>query len=306
VPIGSIVELTATIIKMCSDGGDLSRESCAEKTLAEFPAPRSYAPMIAAIFAYSADLHLSFTQLPIRVYFFLGIAALVALFLLFFFVVSLRERQYLIGDVEPASEPYPYSPTRYWTFTRQDAFKAGWRHVGDFATKKDTTMVKGLLSLFLNPDGTVITAIFSGSTAGAKLHKTVLRSRLANGIILESCDNFGMSDPTHTLSQATLMNADVVELSAFHEQRLQEAASNPVIFTLDNAFAEYEKMTWERGARWVEQGLARWVEPQQVSIRGTVRGALLQIKSLSAKTRAASEQQKRSTIKRAGSRPGDQ
>jgi hypothetical protein len=261
--------------------------------------------MIAAILAYSADLHFSFTHLPIRVYIFLGIAAVVLLFMLTFFLISLRERQYLIGDLEPASEPYPYPPARYWTFTRQDAFKAGWRHVGDFATKKDTTMVKGLLSLFLNQNGTVIAATFSGSAVGAKLHKTVLRSRLANGAIIESCDMFGMSDPTGALSQATLMNADFIELAEFHAQRLQGAASNPLIFTPANAFSEYEKMDWERGARWVERGLARWVEPQQVSIRGTVRGALTQLGSLSAKTRAASEQQKRSVIKRAGSRPGD-
>ncbi len=235
-----------------------------------------------------------------------AIAAVVALFFLIFVIICLWERQHLVGDVEPATEPFPYTPARYWVFTRQDAFKLGWRHAGDFSTKKNTTKVKGMLSLFLNADSSVMAAIFSGSAAGAKLHKTILRSRLSNGSILETCDTSGISDPTGVIIQETLMNAGIVELSEFHAQRLQTSGASALPFNLAGALGEYEKIGWERGARWVQQGLAKWVEPQQTSIRMTLRGALVQVKSMIARTQAMNKQSHRIHILRAGSRPADQ
>ena len=234
-----------------------------------------------------------------------GIAALIALFFIVFIIICLRERLYLTGDVEPAKEPYPYTPSRYWIFTRQDALKLGWQHAGDFATKKNTTLVKGMLSLFHSPDGSVIAGIFSGSTAGAKLHKTLLRSRLDNGTILETSDIATSSDSTRLLSQATLMNAGFVELSGFHEQRLQQSGASTVPFSLADALIEYEKIDCDKGARWVQQGLAKWVEPEKISIRMTLRGALAQVKIMIAKTRAMNQQSHRMHVLRAGSRPGD-
>lgn len=233
-------------------------------------------------------------------------AVLAAIFLLIFFITCMRERQHLAGDVEPASEPFPYTPTRYWQCTRQDAFNLGWQHAGDFATKKDTTMVKGMFTLFLSPDRRVIAGIFSGSAAGAKLHKTVLRSRLDDGSVLESCDLAGMSDPTGVLRQETLLNAGFAELSEFHGQRLQKFATGVSAFNPATALQDYEKMNWERGARWVERGLAYWVELEQRSIRMTLRGATAQIENLFTRMSAMKEQQHRARLPRAGSRVGDQ
>src|SRR5687768_10431367 len=73
-----------------------------------------------------------------------GIAAIVVGFFIVLIVTALCERQYLSGDVEPASEPYPYAPSAYWKATRDEALNLGMRHAGDFATKKQTSMVKTL------------------------------------------------------------------------------------------------------------------------------------------------------------------
>lgn len=236
----------------------------------------------------------------------IGIAALIALFFLTFIIICLWERRYLVGDVEPAKEPFPYTPTRYWIFTRQDILKLGWLHAGDYSTKKKTTLVKGMQSLFISPDGAVIAGISSGSTAGAKLHKTVLRSRLADGRILETSDIALSQDPTDLPSQVILMNAGIVELSDLHAQRLRKSGANTVPFTLANALNEYERIDWERGERSVQQGLAKWAEPEKVSTRMTLRGALTQVKLMIARGRAMNEQSHRVHVLRAGSRPGDQ
>jgi hypothetical protein len=296
--------------KMCRRGSDLSSASCEPaKILAEIAFRSSYALMTAGILLgeMGFDLRLLLPHVPTVVLWIVGgVAAVIGLFFITFFIICLRERQYLVGDVEPAKEPFPYTPARYWVFTRQDAFKLGWQHAGDFSTRKNTTMVKGMLNLFLSPDGSVMASIFSGSAAGAKLHKTLLRTRLSNGSILETCDMSGISDPTGMLSQATLMNAGIVELSEFHAQRLVTSGASAVPFNLANALSEYENIDRERGARWVQQGLAKWVDPQQTSIRMTFRGAMAQTKSMISRTRAMNQQSHRMHILRAGSRPADQ
>lgn len=258
----------------------------------------------AGILLASVDIEIPL-RLKILLWGALGVAALIAVFALVFFVTCLRERQHLVGDVEPASEPFPYSPSPYWRCTRQDALNLGWQHAGDFATRKDTTIVKGMLSLFVSPDGRVVAAIFSGSAAGAKLHKTILRSRLDDGSVLESCDLSGASDPTGVLRQETLHHAGLDELATFHAQRLQMFGTNGFVFSVGNALGDYEKINWDRGARWVEQGLAYWVELEQRSIRMTVRGAMAQLEAVFKKMSAMKEQQHRAQIARAGSRVND-
>src|SRR3972149_3767342 len=96
-------------------------------------------------------------------YLMLVVLGLVGLFFLFFFITCMCERQRLTGDVEPAAEPFPYAPIPYWKATRADALKFGLQHAGDFATRKDTSVVKGLMSLFITQDRLVIAAIVSGS-----------------------------------------------------------------------------------------------------------------------------------------------
>ena len=152
----------------------------------------------------------------------------------------------------------------------------------------------------------MIAGISSGSTAGAKLHKTVLRSRLSNGAIIETSDIAVSQDPAGLLSQATLMNAGILELSEFHAQRLQKSGAQAVPFILADALVKYEQIDWEKGARWVQQGLAKWVEPEKISIRMTLRGALAQVKMMVTRTHAMNEQSHRIHILRAGSRPADQ
>src|SRR5687768_919092 len=104
---------------------DLIRET----TIAEIRA------MVTGDFLFSGQPMFSLSGLSTSTYVLLGLVGVVILlvtgFLIFMVIVCLVERQYLIGDVEPASEPFPYPPTSYWKITRENARLLGLQHAGD-------------------------------------------------------------------------------------------------------------------------------------------------------------------------------
>lgn len=210
-------------------------------------------------------------------YIFAGAALLVAGVFVLFMVTAMCERQVLSGDVEPASEPYPYSPSPYWHATRNEAVRLGLRHAGEFATKKHTTLVKGLQSMWVTQDDLVIAAIISGCFAGAKSKKTVLRSRLSNGRLIESSDEPGLDDISQTVDRGVLLNAGLEELLGFHVKRIVDSGSLPLQFNRNSILAEFERVDLEKGKRMVELGQARWADPQRTTIRMRLRGALAHI-----------------------------
>src|SRR5438045_2874970 len=113
-------------------------------------------------------------------YILLGIAGLVAAWFVLAFFIALFERQYLVGDVEPTAPPYPYPPNAYWNSSAQTAAAIGLIRVGEFATKRNTSLVKGLQSLWIAPDRQVIASIVVGQFAKIPLKKTTLFTRLGN------------------------------------------------------------------------------------------------------------------------------
>jgi hypothetical protein len=243
---------------------------------------------------------------PFGLYVLAGLAALVVFPLAFMTVVAMLERQYLSGDVEPTAEPFPYTPSRYWLATRQDAARLGLIFAGDCATKSGTSLVKGLQSFWLTPDHQVLVSIVSGAVTGAKLKKTVLRTRLSNSVVLESCDSAGLDDFSGVVDRAILLNAGVEELLSFHRQRLVESRSNALPFNPNKALQEFEQIDLERGARLVALGMARWVDQQQTSIRLTPRGAFTHVvKGHFRQMEKLKAQSHRMHILRAGSRPQD-
>jgi hypothetical protein len=134
------------------------------------------------------------------------------------------------------------------------------------------------------------------------LKKTILWTRLGSGRVLESTDNPGIQDLSGVIERAVLLNAGVGELLSFHVQRILQSNATALAFTPNAALQEYERIYLDRGGRWVLQGLAYWVDPQQTSVRMTFRGALEQLKQLFKQTSKLNEQQHRSHIRRAGSR----
>ena len=238
-------------------------------------------------------------------YILLAFALLIGGLALAVIITGLCERQRLTGDVEPAQPPYPWAASRYWEATRADAIRLGLQHGGDFATKKNASAVKGLASMFLSPDQQVIVSISSASLVGAKVKKTVLRSKFANGRVLESSDNSGAWDLSGVIDRSVLLNAGIEELMGMHLQRVRSSGTSPMPFSPTAVLDEFENIDLDRGRRLVLLKLARWADPQQTSIRLTLRGSLMLVRKMISEMGKLRAQQHRAAIKRAGSRPQD-
>ncbi len=236
------------------------------------------------------------------IYVLIGIFGLAGAFYVFAFFTALFERQYLVGDVEPTSQPYPHAPLPYWNATAQDAIRLGMIRGGEYATKRNTSPVKGLESLWITPDRQVIASIVCGSFAKLPLKKTTLTTRLADGRAILSIDNPLQPDPTGVTNRAVLLNAGIAEFMNFHRQRVERSGSAPVPFKNPSLLAELEQIELERGSRLVLMGLARWGEPQKHTIRGTFKGAIRQmIDSYVKMPHKLRTQSGRADIRRAGS-----
>jgi len=236
----------------------------------------------------------------VLVYIGLGVVALIAAFLVFFVIVCLCEKQYLAGDVEQVQGPLPYPPSPYWIQTRERAARIGLWHAGDFATRKNTSLVKGLETLYFSSDHQVLASIVGGSSAIGKTKKTVLRTRLADGRILESTDSPINRDVTGGIKCAVLLNAGIEELLNFHRQRINSAGSSPVPFNGNAALDESERIQLGRGERLVAAQLANWANREQTCIRLTFRGAIAYVKDMFAHMGQLENQKMRIDIKRAG------
>lgn len=230
----------------------------------------------------------------------LGVIALIAVFLAFFVIVCLWEKQYLAGDVEPVQGTLPYPPMPYWLKTRENAARIGLQHAGDFATQKNTSLVKGLETLYFTPDRQVLASIVAGSSAIGRTKKTVLRTRLTNGRILESTDSPINRDVTGVIQCAVLLNAGIEELLGFHLLRVQSAGTPSIPFNCNAPLAEAEQIHLERGKRLVEARLANWANREQTCIRLTFRGAMSYLKDMFAHMGQLEKQKMRIDIKRAG------
>lgn len=234
------------------------------------------------------------------VYIGLAVVALIVAFLVFFVIVCLWEKQHLAGDIEPAQQPFPYPPQPYWIKTRDEAARLGLWFAGDFATRKTASVVRGLETFFFTPDHLTLVSIVAASTAGAKLKKTVLRTRLDDGRIIESTDNPITRDVTRVIECRVLLNAGLEELMNFHHQRLRYSGSVPVPFNPNAALAESERIQLERGQRLVAARLARWQNPEQTCLRLNLSGAMAYFKDLFVHMGQLEDQRMRVDIKRAG------
>jgi len=233
------------------------------------------------------------------IYVLIGLGALAAFWYVLMFIIALCEKQYLAGDTEPVSEPYPLKPSPYWLATREHARMAGFICVGNYATKRNTSLVKGLESIWVSPDRIIAAVIVGGSFLSMPLKKTVLTTRLSDGRVLISSDLAGAKDPAGIIQHSLLLNASISELLNFHRQRIAQSGAAPLPFLKPDVQSELEQIGLERGRRIVEMGLARWANREQTIMRGTVRGAFRAIFN-NGQFRQMSDQQGRMDVRRAG------
>ncbi|MEY4385642.1 MAG: hypothetical protein RLY20_925 [Verrucomicrobiota bacterium] len=229
-----------------------------------------------------------------------SIVALVALFFLLFLVVCLWEKQQLGGRLELMKPPFPVGLVRYWAKTCEVAVQLGFIRLGDYSLRKETGTARGLVSLFLSADGMILASVSGTSTIGAKLNKTILRTRLADGRVIESADQAVLRDVTRVIQNGVLLNAGIEELMRFHCERIRNAGAAVVPFQPDTALADNDQIELARGQRLVAAGMARWVNPEQNCLRLNLRGAFAHLADLISNTSKLGDQSWRVDIKRAG------
>jgi hypothetical protein len=216
-------------------------------------------------------------------YVLLAIPILIAGYYLLSFLIAYCEKDHLRGDLvrqdfQPETWHSPYLQQRH-----EQALKLGLTHCGDFYTGPHASMVKGPLRLYLTPARTAIVVIACARFLGMELKKTVIRTRLSAQHSIDTSDYASTADPTGGTRLSTLWGAELEELLATHETRLQAEAQPPLI-SPEKAFALYEQIEVDRGQRMVDRQLARWTDPSQSTIRRSIKGALGSLRANKAQT----------------------
>jgi len=229
----------------------------------------------------------------------LGIVGVIVAFLVFFLAVARFENQRLVGHFEPVTAPWPHTPSSYWLKTRERAAGIGLQPDGDLATIKSHRKVRGLLSLFYTEDRLVLASIVSSTSAIGSAKRTMLRSKLSNGGLLESTDCPGLNDLTGVTKHVVLLNAGIEELLRFHRHQVQATGLEALPFT-GPAREENDHLAHARGGRLVMLKLARWTNPQETSLRFTWRGAWVHLTGMFSEIGKLQAQQHRTHVRRAG------
>src|SRR5215831_7689322 len=129
----------------------------------------------------------------------------------------------------PADAMPPPSP--YFQAMNDAAVALGFQHGGLFGQdRRGSTTYRCCLSFWLSPDQKSILCIGGGKLARMDYKRTMLISKLNNGMSLVSMDAFGSEDLSGTRDVQVLMNADLPELKQFHLQRLVSARAETKLF----------------------------------------------------------------------------
>jgi|ERR1051325_1491816 hypothetical protein len=234
----------------------------------------------------------------------LGIIALFALIMgglfLAILIVCLCEKQRVRDFVAaPAESMPPTSP--YFQAMNDAAVALGFQHGGLYGQDRQSSTYRCCLSFWLSPDQKSMLCIGGGKLARIDYKRSILISKLNNGMSLVSMDVFGSEDLSGTRDVQVLMNADLPELKQFHLQRLVSAGAEAKLFSLDNLFKEFNDWNKLRADRLVQLGLARYLSPEHNDWRFTPKGAwLCATRAYFSNLKKAQVQKERANITRPG------
>ena len=207
-------------------------------------------------------------------YLLLVIPALIAGYYSLSLILALAEKDYLRGDMIPGSPPPESWKSAYLEGKQAEAAQLGLIHAGYYQTAPHSSVVKGYMRLYVTESHNAIVALISARIGGLELKKTLVRTRLSEQRVIETNDCASTADPTGGVEKTTRWCADLVELLATHEARLQAETLPATPLRPETAFALYEQIEVDRGQRMVDRKLARWTDPSRSTIRRTIKGAL--------------------------------
>lgn len=233
-------------------------------------------------------------------YLLLIVPALVIGYYLFSIILLLVEKDHLRGDLEPAAYQPEKWKSAYLDERSADAGKLGLMHGGDYHTGPHSSVGRGPMRLYVTESKTTVVALISARFSGLELKKTILRSRRADGSVIETNDSGGLVDITGGTEKIVLWAASLPDLLAAHEARLERETNVPALAAPSQAFAQYEQIEVERGQRMVDKQLAKWTDPSRSTIRRTFKGVMAMMKANKAQTSdIVKREQKRIALEKA-------
>jgi hypothetical protein len=193
----------------------------------------------------------------------LVIFAIPALFFIAAFVVGCFEKQMVRSFEREQLE----SLSAYGTAMAQRAGTYGFEY-RDSGVHPKHKKVKGIL--LLSHDALILAIVSEGEIAKMPLKKTVLYSRFADGSVLITLDEAGISELDPLTRRQFLMNADFPELVRKHREALAASRVAARPFPADASWIDLDELNRARTDRVVAAGLARYVDAGREQYRLTV------------------------------------
>jgi hypothetical protein len=210
-----------------------------------------------------------------------------------------------LDPTDPYAAPgrvQPLDLTDYAIAVNEELQRRRFRPLGHFLNAQGG-IYRLCYDFWLSPDRLVLARVGAGKLAGIPLRSTRLYTRLEDGRCLLTIDESksGDDDPTGQTLQEVLANADFTELTGRHCQRIDEAVSQPLLYSEIDPLADQRAFNVARAATLVERGWAKFLDPQDHWYKYTVKGAFLAASRSSVREwKRAIDQKERQKIRRPG------
>ena len=152
----------------------------------------------------------------------------------------------------------------------------GFTIAGVFIQARNSRIYQAQIALWVSPERDILLQIGGGKTAGVAIKRTILYSIVSTNNILQTQDDFSITDLSGLTDQKILVNADLDELLSCHRERLASCLENKRVFSAGTAFSDWESIRLMRAEQIARMGLAKFLNPEQTIYRHTLKGAWLQ------------------------------
>jgi len=197
-----------------------------------------------------------------------GAVVLFVLFMAFLFAVSLWERHpvKMLGD--PYGQELPFE-LRYLRAAERGAIELGL--IGGQVYNHPQYDVQ--IACWYSADRRLLVVAGQGKIMGAETKKSLVYSRLTNGMILKTTDNYDEGDHSGLFITKRAIEVSFKQLIQTHLKRSDYDHDRAVPFEPMDPSEAYDEIVHEQGERLVEMGRAYWCDHEEQEWRYNVFGA---------------------------------
>ncbi len=227
---------------------------------------------------------------------------LLGLFILLFVSTAFLEKQ-RIHEFVPASPGQEPASSPYFVAMNAAARDLGFVPAGVFFQNRNSRVYQACIAIWVSATGETLLRVSGGKTAGVPIKRTMLISFVEPDRILETCDDFGMTDLSGLTERNLVLNGDLVELWDRHQERLIASTGQKRPFSPAEALAACESMQAMKARQMQKLGLGKFLNADRTIWRHTLKGAV-QSYFIGFRSQLAAGKEQKERIKR--KRPGQQ